>query len=103
MNYQYLNIAGLLFDLAGVFVLFEFGLPSKVQESGGSITIEETGESELKREKFNKRIKKFSRLGLVLICIGFLLQICSSIASFSNTNPSPDKNPKSDYQNKCNK
>ena len=32
---------GLLFDIFGVLLLFQYGLPSKIEEGSGSISLEE--------------------------------------------------------------
>ncbi len=66
---------GLVFDIIGVLILFKYGLPSKIQNHKGSIIREEGKEEEKARKKENKKIKQWANLGLILILIGFLLQL----------------------------
>lgn len=49
---------GLGCNIAGVVMLFFYGLPSKLKEHGGSILLEEGKEAEEKRKNENERITR---------------------------------------------
>ncbi len=66
---------GLVCNIAGVVMLFLYGLPSKLKGHGGSILLEEGNEEEKKRKKENEKITCKARIGLTLILIGFILQL----------------------------
>jgi hypothetical protein len=66
---------GLILDIAGVLLLFMYGLPSKLREHGGAILSEEDPASEAERIAFNEKIQTRAKLGLRLILAGFLLQL----------------------------
>lgn len=72
---------GLFLDIFGVILLFEYGLPSKIETETGR-GISDTQEVEDEREKKNIHIKKMSYTGLSLIGIGFILQIIGSNVDF---------------------
>jgi hypothetical protein len=67
--------------MAGVFLLFKYGLPSNVLE-GTVLIIEEKQEEANKRSRINKKITIKSYIGLSLIGIGFLLQLIRSNLPF---------------------
>jgi len=73
--------AGLILDILGVLILFEYGLPSKVEGETGR-TIGDSQEVMDAREKKNRFIKTMSFTGLSLICIGFFLQLIATNLSF---------------------
>lgn len=66
---------GLILDIIGVLMLFEYGLPSKLRERGGSLSLEESSEDEKERILHNKKIVCRSYIGLSLIILGFILQL----------------------------
>ena len=74
-NANWLSAVGLILDIIGVLLLFAFGLPSKIELSGGGIAKEETREEEKKREKANGRIVLGAKIGLWMIIIGFAFQV----------------------------
>jgi hypothetical protein len=76
MNANYINSIGLLFDIAGVLVLFKYGLPSEVSKEG-SIGIAFQG-TDLDEVKKWKKYDCWSKFGLSIILIGFLLQLSSN-------------------------
>jgi hypothetical protein len=66
---------GLGCNIAGVVMLFFYGLPSKLKEHGGSILLEEGKEAEKERRKGNEKIQRNAYIALTLILIGFILQL----------------------------
>ena len=84
----YLNIIGLICDTLGVILLFLYGLLSDVSNKSGAILMEFQDSDKKEVEKYN--IYKFrSRIGLMLIIIGFLCQLISNIIFMpkQTTNP----------------
>lgn len=73
------NSLGLALDIAGVILLFIFGLPSKV--TAETHEIEYWGiETERKQEEIQKykRYKRGAYCGLALLIAGFSLQLISN-------------------------
>lgn len=71
-----LNSLGLVLDIAGVVLLFLFGLPPRVGRGGEShLLLEGVDEHELKRER---RYNRLSLVGIVLVTLGFGLQLASN-------------------------
>lgn len=73
---EFINIAGLILDIAGACLLFLYGLPNLVSRpnikkfSGVPVTIDDP----VKEKKFKAR----GRIGLVSLIVGFFLQAVSS-------------------------
>jgi len=87
MPNQILNTIGLLFSIGGVALLFRFGPPMPTLEEGRSIGLE--GGTRLKDgrtvdehnadvRKLKRHHEKWSRLALILIIIGFVLQLSAT-------------------------
>jgi hypothetical protein len=83
-----MNIVGLLFNMAGVFILFVFGFPQPSFEGSGGLTLEdnnvlENGRTVKEQDLFvarrKKLYKKLSLSGLVFIFIGFGLQLIANL------------------------
>lgn len=72
----WINSLGLLIDIAGALLLWKFGLPEDVNREGLSfLAIEETDEQErVKARKYDS----YSRLALLFLIIGFILQLVSN-------------------------
>lgn len=71
---------GLVLDIVGVIILFEYGLPSKVKDTDGYLLLgDETDSSNIKRK--NKQVRFMAYLGLILILLGFIFQFISTIAT----------------------
>ena len=68
-----INSTGLALDIGGVILLFIYGLPAEVRKE----QIIYWGEGKEQVEKW-KHYKKLSNLGLILLVIGFLLQLVSN-------------------------
>jgi len=87
MPYQILNTIGLLFNIGGVALLFRFGPPQPTFEEGVNLGLE--GGTRLKDgrtvDEYNadmRQVKRqhenLSRLALILIIIGFALQLSAT-------------------------
>ena len=75
---QILNCIGLTFDIIGVIMLFKYGLPSDVNKHGhGFLILEQEDDDEKKKWK---KYNFLSRMGLLLIIIGFIFQMCSNFS-----------------------
>ena len=72
-----MDIIGLILSFAGAIIIFIFGLPPRVRESGARYLLLE-GEDKDEIEK-GKRYRKISKLGLFLLAIGFLFQLLEKI------------------------
>ena len=76
LSSETINTVGLALDIVGVVLLFRFGLPPDVRRGGTvSLILEQTDEDEARKAK---RYDKFSYSALVMIVIGFLLQIVAT-------------------------
>jgi hypothetical protein len=68
---------GLALSFTGTMILFFFGLPPRVRESGARyLLLEGEDQAEIKK---GRRYRNISRLGLVLLALGFLLQLLERI------------------------
>ena len=76
MTTSELNIIGLSLDIIGVIILFFFGLPPRIKKGGTiNLILEQTDNNEDKKWKIYDFI---SKLGLLLIIIGFSIQLYSN-------------------------
>ena len=75
-----INSLGLSLDIAGVVLLFFFGLPPDIHEGGGMVISWPAGENQASNAKRYRRARALSRLGLALLVAGFGLQIASNHA-----------------------
>jgi hypothetical protein len=72
-----LNIVGLIGNLAGVILLFRYGMPYRVASGGHSYFITEQADPrELKAERVYKAL---GFVGLILIIVGTGLQIWATL------------------------
>ncbi len=70
------NSIGLILDIVGGLLLFKFGLPPKIDPQGHiHLTLVQVDEDEIKTAK---RYGQFSQIAVILIIIGFLLQLASN-------------------------
>ena len=67
---------GLILDIAGVVLLFIYGLPHPSEFAG----VLNWGSAE-KQEKVKRRVRARSRLGLALLVTGFALQLVGNLIS----------------------
>lgn len=79
----WINIIGLCFDIVGVIMLFKYGLPSKVQENADSLSLEESSQKEYNRKGSNKRIICLSYTGIIMLIVGFVIQLLANIIYIS--------------------
>lgn len=71
-----INSLGLILDIIGVVVLFKFGLPSNITKEGTVfLAVQKSDEKEKKKYK---KYEFWSRFGLLLLIIGFVMQIVSN-------------------------
>jgi len=67
------STVGLLLDMIGVGLIFFFGISSVFELSGHQMIVtKEQNNLEVKKEA---RFKRYSRIGLILIFLGFSFQI----------------------------
>ena len=80
MSAASINSVGLFLDILGVILLVSFALPSRVSEEPPSelISLGSDPDSTKQWEKQRKRYKFWSGLALVLLVLGFVLQIVSN-------------------------
>jgi hypothetical protein len=72
-----LNLTGLIFDIIGAIVLFKYGLPIETNKYGSIFLIAE--ESNIDEIKQHKKSESISKIGILLILLGFIFQFLSSI------------------------
>jgi hypothetical protein len=65
------NTVGLVLDIIGVIIIFRHGIPPSIDE----------GHTEIMPKELEKKHRKKSKLGIILILIGFLIQIISNYIS----------------------
>ncbi len=72
-----MDIIGLILSFTGAAIIFFFGLPPRVRESGKSfLALEGEDRDEIKK---GKRYRKISKLGLFLLAVGFLFQLLEKV------------------------
>jgi len=74
---QLLNVFGLSLDILGVLILFKYGLPADVIKDG--IEPMHFGSTNPKEAEKYIKYKKRSRFALLLILLGFILQILANV------------------------
>ncbi len=75
---QCLVSIGLLCDIAGVFLLFRFGLPSRSPQVG-HLLLETSKEEDAAIEAGRRRFERMARLALTLLVFGFGLQLVGAL------------------------
>jgi len=73
------NNIGLVLDIAGVVMIWRYGLPEPLSREGKVYIIAEQSD-EVEREKA-ARYDLLSKIGLVLVIGGFVLQLLSNFAT----------------------
>jgi hypothetical protein len=76
---NWLTIIGLVLDIVGVIMAFQYGLPSRVKEKGSAFGGTETNEQELKRKADNRSIEIRANVGLGFLLLGFVFQLLASL------------------------
>ena len=82
MSAVIINSVGLFLDIVGVILLFFFGMPSRVSEGPPVLSFGEDPDSTKQREKQWKQYQLVSRFAMVLLILGFALQIVSNHTGF---------------------
>jgi hypothetical protein len=72
----YINVAGLLMNLAGVILLFRYGMPFRVSIPGSDILVVPSNDEETRIDRF---YRIWGYVGLVLIILGTLFQCAASV------------------------
>lgn len=76
MNSIDLNSLGLSFDIIAGLLLWKYGLPESINRKGMSfLALESTDKDEIKKAK---KYDILSRIGVVLLILGFALQLISN-------------------------
>ena len=74
--FNWISSLGLVIDIIGVCFIFWNGLPSKIEDFDVTLSLGQIHDEEkIQVEKKNKRIKKIAKIGLILILVGFVLQL----------------------------
>jgi hypothetical protein len=73
----YLNIGGLSLNIVGVILLFYTGLPAKAYDDAQYVGGEET--------QALKWVRYISRIALILLVVGSILQIASAVVSHTGS------------------
>lgn len=90
MSVQELNGAGLLLNIAGVVLVFFFGLPQPSHREGVSIVLEDAtplrngltaGEHAAIVRRRKKLYRRLAYLALTLILLGFVFQLIATLKS----------------------
>jgi drug/metabolite transporter (DMT)-like permease len=75
-----LNIVGLILALAGVLLLFRYGMPFQTRTGGVRLFQFEAGNSRDQNQiKLERRYDRLGWLGLVLIVVGTVCQIIANL------------------------
>jgi len=74
-----LNTLGLIFDIIGVLLLFKFGLTANPSKEGAMNFVFEGVDEKIARKW--RKYNFFSILGIILVIVGFILQIISNYIS----------------------
>ena len=72
------NSMGLILDIAGVALLFKYGLPAEVREMGGTLIVWGGGKSDDEAKREHRHYRRMSRIGLGCLIFGFILQLVSN-------------------------
>ena len=73
-----ISSVGLGLDIIGVVLLFKFGLPPRVSETGGTSIKWPGGKSNEEAKEEYQHYKQMGYVGLGLLVVGFSLQLISN-------------------------
>ena len=90
---SHITTVGLVFDIIGVVILFYYGPPVGSVGLEGSETI--VTEPDPERAKVARREYRISKFGLVLLFVGFVLQVWGNEARNWCTRSTPKQPPPS--------
>ena len=82
LMYYPLQIFGLIADIVGVVMLFKYGLP-EIERTGGAEKITTSRVDEL-AIRLEAKYDCMGKVGLVLIVLGFLMQLASSLIGWAH-------------------
>ena len=71
-----INSAGLIFDIVGAITLWRYGLPEAISRDGLELVI--TSEVNEDEKTKAKKYDCWSKIGLLLLIAGFVLQLVSN-------------------------
>ena len=72
-----MDIIGLILSFAGAIIILFFGLPPRISESGAiHLALEQVDQDEIRK---GKKYRMISRIGLILLAVGFLFQLLEKI------------------------
>jgi hypothetical protein len=73
---KWFNVAGLALDIIGALLLWRYGLRAEISRSGADyLTAEQENEAE---KALARRYDHLGRLGLIVLILGFALQLIGS-------------------------
>lgn len=75
-------IIGLLLDLFGGLMLWEYGLPSKIERLEVNMILEQDNPEAKQIQENNQHIIKRAKIGLSMVIAGFALQLTGVIISY---------------------
>jgi hypothetical protein len=73
-----LNIVGVLLALAGVLLLFQYGMPYQIR-TGGVIQFEADNPRDQNQIKLERRYDRLGWIGLICIVVGSVCQIIANL------------------------
>lgn len=77
-----INSIGLLCDIAGAIIIFKFGLPPAIEKNrtGHIDIIDGSGFNTNRQNEIDEdnKYKKWNKIGLILLILGFVLQLVSN-------------------------
>jgi hypothetical protein len=73
-----LNIVGVLLALAGVLLLFKYGMPYQIR-TGGVIQFEADNPRDQNQIKLERRYDRLGWIGLICIVVGSVCQIIANL------------------------
>jgi hypothetical protein len=76
---QWFSPVGLVLDVIGAILIFNYGLPEEVSRTGAVYRIDEEEDADEKSKA--KKYDKYSKCGFYLLILGFVLQFLASINS----------------------
>jgi hypothetical protein len=76
----FLNVFGLILNLAGVILLFRYGMPYRVRTDGRVVTFVSEKE-DLTTKKLDRRYDCLGWIGLICVIFGTVFQILATVAS----------------------
>jgi hypothetical protein len=75
-NHVLMNSLGLIINILGSIIILRYGLPNRINPEGHtSIILQQVDQNEINKAKTYKTI---SSAGVILLIIGFLLQLASN-------------------------